>query len=70
MVVDCGHGATYHIAPSVFRELGRSDRHRLQPGWSQHQRRCRFDRPEALAAKVLECKADLGWPSMVMATVW
>ena len=26
--------------------------------------------PEALAAKVLECKADLGWPSMVMATVW
>ncbi|MGL5286529.1 MAG: phosphoglucosamine mutase, partial [Aeromonas sp.] len=22
IVVDCGHGATYHIAPSVFRELG------------------------------------------------
>ena len=22
MVVDCAHGATYHIAPSVFTELG------------------------------------------------
>ena len=22
MVVDCAHGATYHVAPSVFRELG------------------------------------------------
>ncbi|MDF0533025.1 phosphoglucosamine mutase [Shewanella sp. A32] len=22
MVIDCAHGATYHIAPSVFRELG------------------------------------------------
>lgn len=22
MVVDCAHGATYHIAPNVFRELG------------------------------------------------
>ena len=22
VVVDCAHGATYHIAPNVFRELG------------------------------------------------
>ena len=22
VVLDCAHGATYHIAPSVFRELG------------------------------------------------
>ena len=22
IVVDCAHGATYHVAPSVFRELG------------------------------------------------
>ena len=22
LVVDCAHGATYHVAPNVFRELG------------------------------------------------
>jgi phosphoglucosamine mutase len=61
MVVDCGHGATYHIAPSVFRELGAEviaigcspDGLNINDGVGSTA-------PEALAAKVLECKADLG----------
>lgn len=61
MVVDCGHGATYHIAPSVFRELGAEviaigcspDGLNINDGVGSTA-------PEVLAAKVLECKADLG----------
>ena len=61
MVVDCGHGATYHIAPSVFRELGAEviaigcspDGLNINDGVGSTA-------PEALAAKVQECKADLG----------
>jgi len=61
MVVDCGHGATYHIAPSVFRELGAEvitmgcapDGLNINDGVGSTA-------PDALVAKVLECKADLG----------
>ncbi|MGL5302660.1 MAG: phosphoglucosamine mutase [Aeromonas sp.] len=61
MVVDCGHGATYHIAPSVFRELGAEviamgcapDGLNINDGVGSTA-------PEGLIAKVLECKADLG----------
>ncbi|MGL5947872.1 MAG: phosphoglucosamine mutase, partial [Aeromonas sp.] len=61
IVVDCGHGATYHIAPSVFRELGAEvitmgcapDGLNINDGVGSTA-------PAALVAKVLECGADLG----------
>ena len=37
LVVDCAHGATYHIAPKVFHELGAEvDRYWRQAQWLQH----------------------------------
>lgn len=61
IVLDCANGATYHIAPSVFRELGAEvvvtgatpDGLNINDGvGSTH--------PEALMARVLAEKADLG----------
>ena len=48
IVVDCAHGAAYHVAPPVFHELGAdviADRRRAER--LQHQRRRRRDAPEA-----------------------
>ena len=61
IVLDCAHGATYHIAPSVFRELGAEvvvmgcapDGLNINAGVGSTE-------PEALVAKVLEEQADLG----------
>ena len=52
IVVDCAHGAGYHVAPPVFHELGaevisggrQAERH-------EHQRRRRRDAPESLAER-------------------
>ena len=61
IVIDCANGATYHVAPMVFRELGakvitigdRPDGININDGvGSTH--------PEALIEKVLAAKADLG----------
>ena len=61
IVLDCANGATYHIAPSVFRELGAEvvvtgatpDGLNINDGvGSTH--------PEALMGRVLAEKADLG----------
>jgi len=61
IVVDCAHGATYHIAPEVFTELGAKvvaigadpDGLNINDGiGSTH--------PELLQARVLEEQADLG----------
>ena len=61
IVVDCAHGATYHIAPEVFSELGAKvvaigadpDGLNINDGvGSTH--------PELLQARVLEEQADLG----------
>lgn len=61
IVVDCANGATYHVAPMVFKELGakvitigdRPDGININDGvGSTH--------PEALIEKVLAAKADLG----------
>jgi phosphoglucosamine mutase len=61
IVVDCANGATYHIAPSVFRELGAEvlvigDR----PDGFNINLNCGSTSPEALRQKVLECGADIG----------
>lgn len=61
MVVDCANGATYHIAPAVFRELGAEvitigtspDGHNINAG-------CGATDTKALAARVVEVRADVG----------
>lgn len=61
IVLDCAHGATYHIAPSVFRELGAEvvvmgcspDGLNINAGVGSTE-------PEALVARVLAEQADLG----------
>jgi phosphoglucosamine mutase len=61
IVVDCAHGAAYHIAPPVFHELGAEviaigatpDGFNINAGFGATA-------PQALAAAVLEHKADLG----------
>lgn len=61
IVIDCANGATYHVAPLVFRELGAEvlvmggspDGLNINDGvGSTH--------PEAMCARVLSEKADLG----------
>jgi len=61
IVVDCAHGATYHIAPKVFTELGADlisigdspDGMNINAGFGSTQ-------PENLQKEVLAHKADLG----------
>lgn len=61
VVVDCGHGATYHVAPRVFEELG-AEVYALgvEPDGKNINDGCGSTAPEILQAKVLEVKADLG----------
>lgn len=61
LVVDCAHGATYHVAPSVFRELGaRVTEIGVAPDGMNINENCGATDTRALAAKVLEVGADLG----------
>lgn len=61
MVVDCAHGATYHIAPSVFRELGAEViTIGAQPDGLNINDKCGATDLAALSAAVVEHKADLG----------
>ena len=61
IVVDCAHGATYHIAPKVFTELGAElisigdtpDGMNINAGFGSTH-------PENLQKEVLKHKADLG----------
>lgn len=61
LVIDCAHGATYHIAPAVFEELGATtvvigatpDGYNINDGVGSTE-------PAALQAKVLEEVADIG----------
>jgi len=61
VVLDCSHGATYQIAPAVFAELGANViTIGNQPDGLNINRDCGSTHPEALRARVLEEKADLG----------
>lgn len=61
LVVDCAHGATYHVAPHVFEELGAEViRLGVQPNGLNINYGCGSTHPEAMQAAVLEHKADLG----------
>lgn len=61
IAIDCAHGATYHIAPGVFEELGADvvlmgaspDGYNINDGVGSTE-------PEALQKRVLEEGADLG----------
>ncbi len=61
LVVDCANGATYHIAPAVFRELGAEV---IEIGTSPDGMNINRDvgalHPENMRALVLENRADLG----------
>lgn len=61
MVVDCANGATYHIAPNVFSELGAEvittgDK----PNGFNINQHCGSTSPEILQQLVLEHEADIG----------
>ena len=61
IVVDCAHGATYHVAPSVFTEIGA---HVIpigvQPDGLNINVECGATHPAALQQAVLQHQADLG----------
>ncbi|RUO74281.1 phosphoglucosamine mutase [Pseudidiomarina sediminum] len=62
IVVDCAHGATYHIAPDVLRELGGTV---IEIGTSPNginiNQGCGATDLKALQAAVVEHQADLGF---------
>lgn len=61
IVVDCGHGATYHIAPSVFGELGANVIPiGVAPDGLNINLDCGSTKPAALCEAVKEQGADLG----------
>jgi len=61
IVLDCANGATYHVAPNVFRELGaKVITIGTEPDGLNINDECGSTKPEKLAAKVKEEKADLG----------
>jgi phosphoglucosamine mutase len=61
LVVDCAHGATYHVAPAVFDELG-ADVTVIgaEPDGLNINKGVGSTTPKALQQKVLETRADLG----------
>ncbi len=61
IVVDCANGAAYHIAPSVFRELGADVIEvGVEPNGLNINDHCGAMHPELTRQRVLEEKADLG----------
>lgn len=61
LVVDCANGATYRVAPHVFKELG-AEVHEInvKPNGFNINEKCGSTNPEALVARVLQEEADLG----------
>ena len=61
IVVDCANGATYHVAPDVFRELGALVVEiGVEPDGFNINAGCGSTHPEFLAKRVLKENADLG----------
>lgn len=61
VVLDCAHGATYHIAPSVFRELGADvSLVGANPDGLNINREVGSTSPASLRAAVIQQGADLG----------
>ena len=61
VVLDCANGATYHIAPRVFEELG-ADVHVIgdEPNGTNINAGCGSTHPEALAEAVRSVSGDVG----------
>ncbi len=61
IVIDCANGATYHVAPEVYRELG-ADVITLgtEPDGFNINEACGSTHPDLLQEAVLQHKADLG----------
>jgi len=61
IVVDCAHGATYHIAPRVFEELGAEVISiGVEPDGLNINEHCGSTKPDALQAAVVELSAHVG----------
>ena len=61
IVIDCAHGAAYHIAPHVFHELGADvEAVGTEPDGFNINHRVGAASPQALQAAVKRHKADLG----------
>ncbi|MCF7965885.1 MAG: phosphoglucosamine mutase [Methylobacter tundripaludum] len=61
IIVDCAHGATYHIAPHVFSEVGAEVvTIGAEPDGLNINDECGATKPEKLAATVLAYRADFG----------
>ena len=61
IILDCAHGATYHVAPPVFHELGAEViAIGNQPNGVNINLDCGSTHPQALCKGVVEHKADLG----------
>lgn len=61
IVVDCAHGATYKVAPSVFRELGGNvSVLAAQPNGLNINDKCGSTHMQALQAEVVAQHADIG----------
>ncbi len=61
IVVDCAHGATYKVAPNVFRELGAEvSVLAAQPNGLNINDQCGSTHVESLQATVIEQHADIG----------
>jgi len=61
LVIDCAHGATYHIAPNVFKELGAQVvTIGSQPNGLNINAGCGATQPQALQQAVRAEQADLG----------
>jgi len=61
IVLDCAHGATYHVAPHVFRELGAEVFEiGVSPDGLNINKDCGALHPHNMRSMVLENQADLG----------
>ena len=61
IVVDCAHGATYHVAPNVFSELGaKVVKIGVDPDGLNINADCGSTHIKAIRAAVIESGADLG----------
>ncbi|MCL4151738.1 UNVERIFIED_CONTAM: hypothetical protein GTU68_017257 [Idotea baltica] len=61
IVLDCANGATYHVAPDVFKELGAEVVVMgAEPNGFNINQNCGSTEPRLLQAAVLEHQADLG----------
>jgi phosphoglucosamine mutase len=61
LVIDCAHGATYRVAPSVFEELGAEVvLFGVSPDGENINQNCGSTHPELISRAVKEEKADAG----------